>query len=86
MKIKEPNIKYIGKVPVKLANVQGWIKTGRSLHLPENIVNNLVLDKENWTRYPSLEKKTPLVESPPVETTMGNKEDSISKKKKSKRR
>jgi hypothetical protein len=44
------NIKYIGKIPVKLSGARGWIQPGQTLSLPEKVVNNLVWDKENWIR------------------------------------
>jgi hypothetical protein len=53
------NIQYIGKIPVKLSGARGWIQPGQTLSLPEKIVNNLILDKENWKRIEQDESTEP---------------------------
>lgn len=44
------NIKYIGKVKVRINGIRGDIQPGRILHIPEEMANNLLLDKDNWQR------------------------------------
>ena len=44
------NLKYVGKIPCKIPDTNtGLIKPGQTMALPENMVANLVLDK-NWER------------------------------------
>jgi len=50
MSKQKDNIKYVGKIPCKIPGLEiGEIKPNQTLSLPQNMVDNLVLDK-NWER------------------------------------
>ena len=50
MSKKKDNIKYVGKIPCKIPNLDtGVINPNQTLSLPQSMVDNLVLD-ENWER------------------------------------
>jgi hypothetical protein len=77
------NIQYIGKIPVKLSGTRGEIQPGQTLTLPEKIVNNLILDKENWKRVEqdeSTEPQQPETNIPPAGESPGEDKKKRSKK------
>jgi hypothetical protein len=68
-KTEPPNIKYIGKIPVRLCGVRGEIQPGQVLLLPEKIVNNLLWDEKNWKR---IEQQDEIPEPELINPLMGD--------------
>jgi len=87
-KTQPPNIKYIGKIPVRISGTPGEIHPHQTLYLPQKLVNNLLQDKENWTpdETPQLKDDTPSSEEiPPEEEFPHSEEPPVEEKKKKKK-